>query len=175
MRSGHVVIRLPGYFGFKHQGAVDFQPALEILDWDLRDTNVIIDLSACARADFQALSLLILYLWHLRSQGCFVTVEDGTSEPSRDVGAMWRKMGAQGWDRVLWDVGQQFRSNEFKPLIAIRGKKDFDCLASAPTRRGSTLNTKRHCTTLCPSCSTTQWSTAGGNSKPGNKTKFFRA
>lgn len=86
MPSGHVALRLPASFGFKRQGTFEFESVLAWFDWELRNTGVVVDLSKCSHADYQALSLLVLYLWYLRAHGCYVEVEAGPSATARPTG-----------------------------------------------------------------------------------------
>ena len=89
-------------FIFNHtfgRGALyDFEDTLRLFDWTLTNQQVLIDLSGCQQANYQALSLLVLYVWQLRIQGCYVVFKFG-----KQTGAskMWRLMGATGWSQVL--------------------------------------------------------------------------
>lgn len=122
-RERTVTLKLPASFAFKQHGATDFNPYLKFFDWTLRDRPVRVDFSACKSANYQALSLLALYFWRLRQQGCRITtvLDDATS----GAGQMWRWMGAQGLFQVATDDNAQFRSTEYKPLIAVRNSQDF--------------------------------------------------
>lgn len=126
MPTGTVALRLPEAFGFKQHGDFDFQPVLRFFDWDIHDTNVVVDFTACRRADYQALSLLVLYLWHLRANGCYVEVELGAVGTDSGAAVMWKRMGATGWDYVLWQARDQFHGHPTKPLFAVRASSDFN-------------------------------------------------
>lgn len=120
-----VVLSLPSYFNFKDHDAFDFDKALEFFDWDIKDKSVLIDLSKCRSANYQTLSLLVLYSWRLKSNGCrvdFLLSEEGGEGGASDV---WRMMGAPGVFSVGFNENQNFRYREFKPLIAIRNHYDF--------------------------------------------------
>lgn len=118
-----IVLSLPNKFAFKDHDLHDFNRFLSFFDWTLEDCPVKINLATCTTANYQALSLLVLYAWKLRSQGCTVTF----LESSSDVGAsaMWRIMGARGTFPVLSHDNQQFKGNHFKPLFAVRSSQDF--------------------------------------------------
>lgn len=116
-------IEIPLAFGFKDHGIFDFDKALKIFKWDLKNQNVIIDARNCFIANYQALSLLPLYIWHLRSQGCYIDLQ--FSKGPRGAGGMWYKMGAQGWAQVLMKELQNFNGHPYKPLLAIRNNSDF--------------------------------------------------
>ena len=122
-KESAVVLELPARFSFKDQGLIDFNSVLCFFDWSLRDRQVRIDFTKCKSPNYQALTLLVLYAWRLRFQGCRVsfTLEESESGASQ----IWRMMGAQSLFQVSTHEDQNFRSNQFKPLIAIRGSADF--------------------------------------------------
>lgn len=122
--KSRVVLRLPRYFNFKDHDAFDFDKALNIFDWDLRDRSVVIDIGSCQSANYQTLALVVLYAWRLKSNGCRVDFELG-DEAGSGASDIWRKMGAPGLFSVSFNENQNFRSNEYKPLIAIRNHSDF--------------------------------------------------
>lgn len=116
-------LTLPSRFSFKDHDIYDFDKLMSFFNWSIRDTPVEIDLTECQTANYQALSLLAIYGWQLKAQGCRVTF----LESNKDTGAsaMWRSMGARGLFSVLFNVGQQFNGNPFKPLFALRSANDF--------------------------------------------------
>lgn len=122
-KESAVVLELPPRFAFKDQGVIDFNSVLCFFDWSLRNRQVRIDFTKCKSPNYQALTLLVLYAWRLRFQGCRVsfTLEESESGASQ----IWRMMGAQSLFQVSTHEDQNFRSNQFKPLIAIRGSADF--------------------------------------------------
>src|ERR1044071_10483850 len=65
-------ITLPVRLSFVHDGVYDFDHYLDLFDWTLRNTQVQIDFRQCKNANYQALSLFVLYVWHLKKQGCHV-------------------------------------------------------------------------------------------------------
>jgi hypothetical protein len=123
--ASRVQLSLPAYFSFKDHDAFDFDKALHFFDWSLRDRSVLIDISKCRSANYQSLSLLILYAWRLKSNGCrvdFLIDEEIGAGGASDV---WRMMGGPGLFSVGFNENQNFRSNNHKPLIAIRNHTDF--------------------------------------------------
>ena len=123
--ASRVELSLPPYFNFKDHDAFDFDKALRFFNWGLRERSVLIDISKCRSANYQTLSLLILYAWRLKSNGCrvdFLIDEEVGSGGASDI---WRMMGAPGLFSVGFNENQNFRSNDFKPLIAIRNHTDF--------------------------------------------------
>ena len=74
-------------------------------------------------ANYQALALVALYVWHLKKEGCQVSFE--FDQNLEGATKMWRLMGAIGWSQVLANDSQNFRGNRFKPLIAVRNQADF--------------------------------------------------
>ncbi len=123
--SGKINLQLPPYFNFKDHDAYDFDKALQFFQWDIHGKQVVIDFSACQSANYQALSLLVLYSWRLKSNGCrveFTGIEEIGNGGASDV---WRMMGSPGLFSVCFNENQNFRSNEHKPLVAIRNHADF--------------------------------------------------
>jgi len=115
---------VPNNFQFVFQGACDFSVPLSKLDWSINKSHVRFDFTNCYRANYQALSLLVLYIWFLRRQGC--TISFSYDAKSGGASAMWNRMGAHGLFHVLNSVDVNFGSNPFKPLFAIRNSIDFN-------------------------------------------------
>jgi hypothetical protein len=113
---------LPQPFAFKGKDVFDFDAALSWFDWEIRNEDVAIDFTSCSNANYQALSLLVLYIWHLKTNRCVVRLL--LSDDPRSASGMWRAMGAIGWSQVLYDEAS-FKGNKYKPLIALRNQKDF--------------------------------------------------
>lgn len=120
-----VRLELPSYFNFKDHGAFDFDKALRLFKWDLRDCPVEIDFTACRSANYQALALVVLYSWHLKSNNCRVEYIGLTSFGEGRATDVWKRMGAPGLFQVAFNENQNFISHELKPLIAIRNHADF--------------------------------------------------
>lgn len=123
--ANRVELCLPPYFNFKDHDAFNFDKALCFFNWDLRDQSVLIDISKCRSANYQSLALLVLYAWKLKSNGCRVDFEVDDEVGSGGASDVWRMMGAPGLFSVGFNENQNFRSNEFKHLIAIRNHTDF--------------------------------------------------
>lgn len=119
-----ITITLPSRLSFIHDGVYDFDRYLCLFDWTLRDHSVQIDFRPCRSANYQALSLFVLYLWHLRKQGCHVELLYGEKE-ARSATTMWYNMGAVGLFHVLNDEHENFHGTPHKPLLAIRNSEDF--------------------------------------------------
>ena len=60
------IITIPDHYSFVEHEVYDFDKALSIYDWKIRSSDVVIDLSQCLAANYQALALVVLYLWHQR-------------------------------------------------------------------------------------------------------------
>ncbi len=128
-RDSIITLKLPGKFRFKDHDIHDFDNFLSFFDWTLHDTPIRIDLTGCLTANYQALSLLVLYAWQLKSQGCRVSFIE--SNDVTGASAMWRKMGARGLFSVLPVEDQRFKGDRLKPLFAIRNSNDFKLVISA--------------------------------------------
>lgn len=118
-----ITLNLPNNFGFKNNQIFDFNIALSFFDWSIKERDVTINLANCHTANYQALSLVVLYVSHLKINNCTVNIEPKNS--ITDTSNMWRLMGARGWINVLEDENQNFKGNKYKPLIAIRNQLDF--------------------------------------------------
>ncbi|MGI9107803.1 MAG: STAS-like domain-containing protein [Pyrinomonadaceae bacterium] len=120
-----VSIALPGRLSFTYSGVNDFDRFLRLFNWSLENVPVEIDFRQCKNANYQALSLFVLYIWHLRKKGCQVAFLYGERE-SNSATTMWYHMGAQGIFHVLNDEGENFHGKPHKPLLAIRNfNEDF--------------------------------------------------
>ena len=124
-----VTLTLPPKFRFKDHDIHDFDSLLEFFDWTLHDVPVRIDLTPCLTANYQAISLLVLYAWQLKSQGCRVSFIE--SEAETGASSMWRKMGARGLFSVLPLEDQRFKGDHLKPLFAVRNTNDFKAVIGA--------------------------------------------
>ena len=96
-----VSLVVPAEFTFNRGGVKHFDPVLSWMQWDLQDVPVEIDFTLCDSANFQAMSLLILYCWKLKQQHCTVSfkyADDGDLNGTR----VWRMLGASSWNR--WSV-----------------------------------------------------------------------
>lgn len=122
-RARAVTLTLPNKFTFKEHDIHDFDSFLSFFNWDIAESPVRIDLTNCTTANYQALSLLVVYAWRLKEQGCRVTFVE--SDEDLGASAMWRKMGARGLFSVLPHEGQRFKGDPFKPLFAVRTTDDF--------------------------------------------------
>ncbi|MBF0311420.1 MAG: DUF4325 domain-containing protein [Magnetococcales bacterium] len=115
-------IRLSPSFSFWTRDVIDFDQVLGQFVWDPADQEVEIDLTSCQTANYQALALLVPYIWKLVAKGKKITVKRVAERGS--PGEMWSLMGARGWSQVLFNEDQSFRGDPFKPLMAIRGTRD---------------------------------------------------
>ncbi len=119
-----ITISLPPYFNFKDHDAFNFEKALKFFDWTPQGKVVEIDFSKCRSANYQALSLVVLYAWGLKSQGCRVDFAGVHNQENGRAADVWKRMGAPGLFSVAFNENQNFRSHEHKPLIAIRNHSD---------------------------------------------------
>ena len=117
-------IELPISWKFTFKEVYDFDRFLQFFDWSLQDKKVAIDFSPCRYANYQAISLLILYMWHLVRNRCDVKIYFG-NKSSQSITTMWENMGAEGWFEVLNSTTENFPKKTQKPLIAIREKGDL--------------------------------------------------
>lgn len=116
------VFALPPSFTFHTKGFVDFDRILKHFDWTLRDRAVVIDLTTCDSANFQAIALLIQYAWWLTTQGCAVTFKYGIAGAGPTK--MLNKMGASRWREVLVHDGRDFDTRSGGKTFALRRRSD---------------------------------------------------
>lgn len=121
--SNAITLKLPPRFSFRDHDTYEFDEALSFFNWDLQNQQVKIDLTDCKSPNYQTLSLLVLYSWHLKSQGCKVSVIEDNQE--HGASEMWRLLGARGTFPVLFNPTQTFRSGKHKPLLPVRNTDDF--------------------------------------------------
>ena len=109
--SNALVIKIPNHFIFKNHGVYIFDEIVNFFDWSISDKQVVIDFTECMTANYQALSLIVLYCWRLKYQGCRISFELSEEGASN----IWRRMGATGLFHVSTDDKSNFRHNDFKP------------------------------------------------------------
>jgi hypothetical protein len=120
-------IALPEVFTIYNRELVDFERVLAVFDWQITDTDVTIDLTGCRMGNFQALTLLVQYMWYLEALKCRVTTK--YEHRPRSASDMMMKMGADGWRRVLTNERRDFvakpgDSKYRKGLFALRDRHD---------------------------------------------------
>lgn len=116
------VITVPSALRLSNRGIEDYDSLLSLFRWDVDATSVVVDFQNCHQANYQALSLFVLYFWWLRVKGIYV---ECVFSRSGDVDQMWRRIGGGGWYRVLQNRDMNFQGNKYKPLFAIRNHVDF--------------------------------------------------
>ncbi len=122
-KENAVTLTLPQGFAFKDHDVFVFDNLLSFFRWDLHDQQVKIDLSECTAANYQAVALLIPYIWHLVSKNCHVSVIE--SEDGEGASSMWRMIGGRGAIPVLKSKTQKLKGSDLKPTIAVRDGDDF--------------------------------------------------
>ncbi len=105
------------------QDYVDFEKVLSWFDWNPGAERLVIDFRHGKTSNYQALALLLEYIWTLRARGCWLDLWHG-DESGATASDMWARMGAKGWSQVLSDENENFRGSARKPLIAIRRGED---------------------------------------------------
>ena len=54
------LITIPNHYSFLDHDVYDFDKALSIYDWEIKSSEVVIDMSQCLTANYQALALVVL-------------------------------------------------------------------------------------------------------------------
>ncbi|MCY7346687.1 MAG: DUF4325 domain-containing protein [Pyrinomonadaceae bacterium] len=117
-------IILPTSLKFTYGEVCDFDRFLGLFDWSLKNSLVEIDFRYCRRANYQALSLVVLYIWFLKKNGCEIAFLYG-DKTGQSATTMWYKMNAERLFDVLNDTGENFGNSIDEPLIPIRNSADF--------------------------------------------------
>jgi anti-sigma regulatory factor (Ser/Thr protein kinase) len=118
------IIKLPKTFKSTYFGGHDLDRTLSFFDWNLKDKNVIVDFRECKKANYQTLTLLVLYLWQLNANGCDVELIYDAKR-WRSASEMWMLIGATELFDVLGSSDKNFQSDKNKHLLAIRNSSDF--------------------------------------------------
>ena len=119
----HIIV-LPDRFTFFNRGIVDFEAVLGTFDWELRNQPVVIDMSMCTSANYQALALLVAYIWRLTANNCDVELKYGNVNAG--AAQMIHRMGAANWWPVLMDDSRNFKFGEDinRTLYALRRRDE---------------------------------------------------
>lgn len=115
-------LRLPEGFSFYTRGFVDFDHVLQHFNWNFKGQDVSIDMTACARSNFQALALLVQYAWYATLNGCTVRFKYGTAQSGPTK--MLTNMGALDWRYVLLNDGRDFSNSPTRKTYALRRRSD---------------------------------------------------
>lgn len=111
------IITLPKNFTFKSKGFIDFNQVLEIFPWDIKTNHIIIDARSCLVVEYQALTLLIQYIWYLKQKNIHINLQYHHNTP---FGLMWRRIDGKSCYKVLSNKQSNFNYVYNKPLFAIR-------------------------------------------------------
>lgn len=117
-KNGVGNLRLPPTLSFKNAKFIDFDAYLSLFDWNFSGNVLYIDCRQCKSANYQSLSLLILYIWYLKKKDCYIKMN--FSKASDSFKRMWERLGGFGCYNVLNDKSQNFIFKYDKPLFAIR-------------------------------------------------------
>ena len=117
-------IVLPASLKFTSQGIYDFDNFLKLFDWSVQNATVEIDFRSCQQANYQALSLIVQYVWFLKKHGCQIKLLYG-EKTSQSATKRWYRMGAQELFQVLNSADERFQGNLHEPLMPIRNSNDF--------------------------------------------------
>lgn len=118
-KKGTSILKLPATLSFKNNNIVDFDRYLSIFDWGFDGPELHIDATNCINANYQALALLIQYIWYLKTKGCYVKLFFTRSSA---LGNMWYRLGGAGTYNVLCNSNENFRFIYDKPMFAIRNQ-----------------------------------------------------
>lgn len=117
-------ITLPNSLKFTYNGIYDFDRFLKLFDWSVQNSTVEIDFRYCRRANYQALSLVVEYIWFLKKNQCQIRFIYG-EKTNQSATEMWYRIGAQELFSVLNSNDEKFKGNLHEPLIPIRNSDDF--------------------------------------------------
>lgn len=114
---------IPHKFLFADNGIYDFNSTISFFNWDFHDIHVEIDLTKCVKTNYQAVSIIILYAWKLKSQRCRIVITE--SENTNGASELFRRLGGRGLFTVFMHENINFKGGKYKPLFAIRNQHDF--------------------------------------------------
>ncbi|PJZ86428.1 hypothetical protein CH364_09780 [Leptospira harrisiae] len=121
-----MIITIPTEFNFSNNGIIDFDKILSVFNWETKENEITIDFKQCFDANYQTLSLLVPFIMKKKSEGKLIKII--YNDHPRSASNMWKKMGAQGLFNVLLNETNNFVSNKFKPMFALRSNKDFQLI-----------------------------------------------
>lgn len=123
------LIITPTIVKFKKGSLYDFDFYLSFFNWNLKNSNITIDFRKCKYTNYQALTLYIPYVMFLKSRNNNIEILFNESinpdQSSNDIRKMWKNIGGNSWQEVMENPRSNFRFNESKPILAIRGYEDI--------------------------------------------------
>ena len=118
-KQGTPIIPLPKTFSFIQNGITEFDSILSLFKWNYSNTKIIIDGNQCKHASYQTLTLLILYLWQLKQQKTFISIQF-PKHSTLDI--MWNRLDDPNYLSILNNSQNNFHYVYNKPLFAIKYK-----------------------------------------------------
>lgn len=118
-KQGTPIIPLPKTFSFFQNGITEFDSILSLFKWNYSNTKIIIDGNQCKHASYQTLTLLILYLWKLKQQKTFISIQF-PKHSTLDI--MWNRLDGPNYLSILNNSQNNFHYVYNKPLFAIKYK-----------------------------------------------------
>ena len=118
-KQGTPIIPLPKAFSFIQNGITEFDSILSLFKWNYSNTKIIIDGTQCKHASYQTLTLLILYLWKLKQQKTFISIQF-PKHSTLDI--MWNRLDGPNYLSILNNSKNNFHYVYNKPLFAIKYK-----------------------------------------------------
>ena len=118
-KQGTPIIPLPKTFSFIQNGITEFDSILSLFKWNYSNTKIIIDGNQCKHASYQTLTLLILYLWKLKQQKTFISIQF-PKHSTLDI--MWNRLDGPNYLSILNNSQNNFHYVYNKPLFAIKYK-----------------------------------------------------
>lgn len=118
-KQGTPIIPLPRAFSFIQNGITEFDSILSLFKWNYSNTKIIIDGNQCKHASYQTLTLLILYLWKLKQQKTFISIQF-PKHSTLDI--MWNRLDGPNYLSILNNSQNNFHYVYNKPLFAIKYK-----------------------------------------------------
>ena len=118
-KQGTPIIPLPKAFSFIQNGIIEFDSILSLFKWNYSNTKIIIDGNQCKHASYQTLTLLILYLWKLKQQKTFISIQF-PKHSTLDI--MLNRLDGPNYLSILNNSQNNFHYVYNKPLFAIKYK-----------------------------------------------------
>ncbi len=118
---------IPTTIKFKKGDVYNFDSFLSFFQWNVSNTSLHIDFSKCKAANYQALSLYILYIMYMeRNQNSIqLNFAEKQVNPDINIKLMWENMGGDNWLDVLNHSTIKFRFQKGKSILPIRKYEDI--------------------------------------------------
>lgn len=118
-------INIPNKFSFITKDGDNFDSVFNTFDWNVPNgETVCINFKDAIFGSYQALTLIVQYVYFLKSKGCFVKflLDDSKSD---NISGMWKRIGGKFVIGAIRNPNPNIASSYYKPLFLVRDSSDF--------------------------------------------------